>query len=103
MDLSLYLEGLDDARSRGALNGTFGGVFGAPAIAQNGGRSTVLSLYDRLVALGLIIVPLGYSHLAPDTVRPQSEEDRAAARRQGGRIATIAAQATAEPLIGRAA
>ncbi|GLS42575.1 NAD(P)H-dependent oxidoreductase [Methylobacterium brachythecii] len=102
-ELSLYLDGLDDVRLRGALNGTFGGVFGAPDAAQNSGRSTVLSLYDRLVALGLIIVPLGYSHLAPNAIRPRSDEDRAAARRQGGRIAAVAAQAIAEPLLGRAA
>jgi len=105
LDLNRYLDRLDGAHTTGALNGKFGGVFGAPDASAHGAHSTVLSLYDRLVALGLMIVPLGYTHLAPSAAdvrsappldgRSPSDDDRSVARRQGGRIAAITTRASA--------
>jgi NAD(P)H dehydrogenase (quinone) len=46
---------------QGKLNGKAGGAFGSTS-SRHGNEATLLSIYTMLAHLGLIIVPLGYSH-----------------------------------------
>jgi NAD(P)H dehydrogenase (quinone) len=46
------------------LNGKLGSVFGGSATPHGGNESTLLSLYNPMAHLGLIIVPTGYADAA---------------------------------------
>ncbi|MBX5041196.1 NAD(P)H:quinone oxidoreductase [Rhizobium lentis] len=103
-ELKAYIDGLGGVWFQGKLNGKLGSVFGSTSSKHGGNESTLLSLYNVLAHLGLIIVPLGYSHPAlfkagtpygatfisqGDTQKP-GEDDLAVARYQGERVALIA-------------
>lgn len=105
-ELKAYIDGLGGVWFQGKLNGKLGSVFGSTSSKHGGNESTLLSLYNVLAHLGLIIVPLGYSHPAlskagtpygatfvsqKDTQKP-GEDDLAVARYQGERVATIASR-----------
>ncbi len=109
-ELKTYIDGLGGVWFQGKLNGKLGGVFGSTSSKHGGNESTLLSIYNVMAHLGLIIVPLGYSHPAlfkagtpygatfisqGDTQKPD-EDDLAVARYQGERIAELAAR-IAEP------
>ena len=89
---------------QGKLNGKAGGAFGATSSRHGGNESTLLSLYNTMAHLGLIIVPTGYADAAmfkagtpygaTAVVTPNAmptEDDLAAARFQGRRVAEVAA------------
>lgn len=103
-ELKAYIDSLGGVWFQGKLNGKLGSVFGSTSSKHGGNESTLLSLYNVLAHLGLIIVPLGYSHPAlfkagtpygatfisqGDTQKPD-EDDLAVARYQGERVATVA-------------
>ncbi|KXF77248.1 NAD(P)H dehydrogenase [Paramesorhizobium deserti] len=103
-ELKAYIDGLGGVWFQGRLNGKFGGVFGSTSTKHGGNESTLLSIYNVMAHLGLIIVPLGYSHPAlfkagtpygatfisqNDSQKP-GEDDLAVARYQGERIALLA-------------
>ena len=103
-ELKAYIDGLGGVWFQGRLNGKLGGVFGSTSSKHGGNESTLLSIYNVMAHLGLIIVPLGYSHPAlfkagtpygatfisqGDTLKPEAD-DLAAARYQGERIALLA-------------
>lgn len=103
-ELKAYIDGLGGIWFQGKLNGKTGGVFGATSSRHGGNETTLLSVYNSLAHLGLIIVPLGYSHASlfaagspygatfvsqKDTAKP-SAEDLAVARYQGERVASVA-------------
>ncbi|WP_157220962.1 NAD(P)H:quinone oxidoreductase [Flavisphingomonas formosensis] len=105
-ELKAYIDGLGGVWFQGKLNGKLGGVFGSTSSKHGGNESTLLSIYNVMAHLGLIIVPLGYSHPAlfkagtpygatfisqGDTQKP-GEDDLAVARYQGERIAQLAAR-----------
>jgi len=109
-ELKAYIDGLGGVWFQGKLNGKLGGVFGSTSSKHGGNESTLLSIYNVMAHLGLIIVPLGYSHPAlfkagtpygatfisqGDTQKPGGD-DLAVARYQGERIAQLAAR-IAEP------
>jgi NAD(P)H dehydrogenase (quinone) len=108
-ELKAYIDGLGGVWFQGKLNGKLGGVFGSTSSKHGGNESTLLSLYTVLAHLGLIIVPLGYSHpalfkagtpygatfvTAGDSQKP-GEDDLEVARYQGERIAAVAAKTAA--------
>lgn len=110
-ELKAYLDGLGGAWFEGKLNGKIGSVFGVTSSNHGGNESTLLSMYNVLAHLGLIIVPLGYSDnslfkagtpygatfvskggsLKPDT------DALAVAHYQGVRVASTAARLAAAP------
>ena len=67
-ELKAYIDGLGGVWFQGKLNGKLGSVFGSTSSKHGGNKSTLLSLYNVLAHLGLIIVPLGYA--TPQCSRP---------------------------------
>jgi NAD(P)H dehydrogenase (quinone) len=60
-ELKAYIDGLGGLWFQGKLNGKVGAVFTSTSSVHGGNESTLLSLYNPMAHLGLIIVPLGYS------------------------------------------
>ena len=107
-ELRAFIDGLGGLWFQGKLNGKAGGAFGASGTKHGGNESTLLTLYNTMAHLGLIIVPTGYAdgamfqggtpYGATAVVPPQgapAEADLAAARFQGKRLAEVAAALTA--------
>jgi NAD(P)H dehydrogenase (quinone) len=103
-ELKAYIDGLGGLWFQGKLNGKVGSVFGSTSSMHGGNESTLLSLYNPMAHLGLIIVPLGYAdpilfhagtpygatHVSlQDTIAPSAKELEVA-RFQGRRVATVA-------------
>lgn len=103
-ELRAYIDSLGGAWFQGKLNGKAGGAFGASSAKHGGNESTLLTLYNTMAHLGLIIVPTGYADgamfkagtpygataIVPPKAAP-TEDDLAAARFQGRRLAEVAA------------
>ncbi|MBZ7924813.1 NAD(P)H:quinone oxidoreductase [Ensifer adhaerens] len=107
-ELKAYIDGLGGLWFAGKLNGKVGSVFGSTSSTHGGNESTLLSLYNPMAHLGLIIVPLGYADKAlfeagtpygathvsiHDTVSPNAKELEVA-RFQGRRVASVAQRLT---------
>jgi NAD(P)H dehydrogenase (quinone) len=103
-ELRAYIDGLGGAWFQGKLNGKAGAAFSASSSRHGGNESTLLTLYNTMAHLGLIIVPTGYAdpamfkggtpYGATAVVPPNgtpTEDDRAAAYYQGRRVAEVAA------------
>jgi NAD(P)H dehydrogenase (quinone) len=104
-ELKAYIDGLGGLWFQGKLVGKAGSVFGTTAGAHGGAESTLLSLYNPMAHLGLIIVPLGYgdpimfkagtpygAHAAVDGtyVTAVGADELEVARYQGRRLAFVA-------------
>jgi len=63
-ELKAYIDGLGGLWAKGALNGKVGSAFAGSATPHGGNESTVISLYNPMAHLGLIIVPTGYADAA---------------------------------------
>jgi NAD(P)H dehydrogenase (quinone) len=63
-ELKAYIDSLGGLWAKGVLNGKLGSVFGGSATPHGGNESTLLSLYNPMAHLGLIIVPTGYADAA---------------------------------------
>ena len=63
-ELKAYIDSLGGLWAKGALNGKLGSAFGGSATAHGGNESTILSLYNPMAHLGLIIVPTGFADAA---------------------------------------
>ena len=88
----------------GQAVGKVGSVFTSTSTLHGGNESTILSLYNPLAHLGLIIVPLGYgepimfragtpygaSSVSGQTNEPPTADDLEVARYQGRRVAQVA-------------
>jgi len=112
-ELKSYIDGLGGLWSQGKLNGKVGSVFGSSSTPHGGNESTLISLYNPMAHLGLIVVPLGYSDAAlfkagtpygasavsgSNGSKPTAD-DLEVARYQGKRVAAVAsALATATPV-----
>ena len=105
-ELKAYIDGLGGLWFQGKLLGKAGGAFCATASPHGGAESTLLSLYNPMAHLGLIIVPLGYgdpimfragtpygAHAAVDGqhITKVGDDDLAVARHQGSRLTQVAA------------
>jgi len=63
-ELKAYIDSLGGLWATGALNGKLGSAFGGSATPHGGNESTIISLYNPMAHLGLIIVPIGYADAA---------------------------------------
>ena len=104
-ELKAYIDSLGGLWFQGKLNGKVGSVFCSTSTVHGGNESTLLSLYNPMAHLGLIIVPLGYTDplvfragtpcgatatTGANAVNPPTEDDLNIARSQGRRLATVA-------------
>jgi len=103
-ELKAYIDSLGGLWFQGKLNGKVGSVFGSSSTVHGGNESTLISLYNPLAHLGLIIVPLGYADPALfkagspygatsvsfNQAAPPTADDLEVARFQGKRVATVA-------------
>lgn len=104
-ELKAYIDGLGGLWFQGKLNGKVGSAFTSTSTPHGGNESTIISLYNPMAHLGLIIVPLGYADAAmfksgtpygasavvngKDITAPNADE-REVARFQGRRVAQVA-------------
>src|ERR687893_196909 len=103
-ELKAYIDGLGGLWAQGKLNGKAGSVFGSTSTPHGGNESTLISMYNPMAHLGLIIVPLGYadpvlfragtpygaSSVSGQNNTPPSADDLEVARFQGRRVAQVA-------------
>lgn len=104
-ELKAYIDSLGGVWFQGKFNGKAGSAFCATMGTHGGAESTVLSLYNVMAHLGLIIVPTGYAdpimfkagtpygaHAAVDGqhVTAPLADDLEVARYQGRRVAQVA-------------
>ena len=103
-ELKAYIDSLGGLWQSGALVGKAGSVFTSTSSLHGGNESTLLSMYNPLAHLGLIIVPLGYSDptlfkagtpygassVSGMDNAPPTADDLEVARFQGRRVTKIA-------------
>ncbi|WP_026605990.1 NAD(P)H:quinone oxidoreductase [Methylocapsa acidiphila] len=103
-ELKAYIDGLGGLWAQGKLNGKAGAAFCSTSTVHGGNESTLLSMYNPMAHLGLIIVPTGYadsslyaagtpygaSAVSYNKATPPTENDLAVARFQGRRVAAVA-------------
>ncbi len=104
-ELKAYIDSLGGLWFQGKLNGKIGSAFTSTSSPHGGNESTLLSLYNPMAHLGLIIVPLGYgdpvmfragtpygaSSVSGQQSTPPTDDDLEVARYQGRRVAQVAA------------
>ena len=104
-ELKAYIDSLGGAWSKGKLNDKVGSAFTSTSSPHGGNESTIISLYNPMAHLGLIIVPVGYgepttfeagtpygaSSVSENRSKPPTEDDLTVARYQGQRVAKVAA------------
>ena len=104
-ELKAYIDSLGGLWFQGKLNGKVGAGFTSTSSLHGGNESTIISLYNPMAHLGLIIVPLGYadpvlfkagtpygaSTVSGQDHAPPTADDLEVARFQGRRVAQIAA------------
>lgn len=103
-ELKAYIDSLGGLWRQGKLNGKVGSAFTSTASSHGGNESTIISLYNPMAHLGLILVPLGYgdpvlfktgtpygaSSVSANGQNPPTEDDLEVARFQGKRVAQVA-------------
>jgi NAD(P)H dehydrogenase (quinone) len=103
-ELKSFIDGLGGLWFQGKLNGKVGSAFGSSSTPHGGNESTLISLYNPMAHLGLIIVPLGYadpamfkagtpygaSAVSGNPPAPPTADDLEVARFQGKRVTTVA-------------
>lgn len=102
-ELKAYVDSLGGLWFQGKLNGKAGSAFTSTSSPHGGNESTLITMYNFMAHLGLIIVPLGYgdpsmfqagtpygaSAVSGQTAAPPTENDLAVARYQGRRVAFV--------------
>ena len=104
-ELKAYVDSLGGLWFQGKLNGKAGGAFCSTSSAHGGNESTIITMYNFMAHLGLIIVPLGYadpamfkgagtpygaSAVAGQESHPPTADELEVARFQGRRLAMVA-------------
>jgi NAD(P)H dehydrogenase (quinone) len=102
-ELKAYIDSLGGLWFQGKLNGKVGSAFVSTQGAHGGNESTILSLYNPMAHLGLVIVPTGYADpsvfkagtpygaSAVSGASPMPTEDELeVARYQGRRVSQVA-------------
>ncbi len=103
-ELKAYIDSLGGLWAQGKLNGKAGSVFVSTSTMHGGNESTLISLYNPMAHLGLVIVPTGYAHpslfgagtpygtssVSGQTSEPPTAGDLEVARFQGSRVAKVA-------------
>ncbi len=104
-ELKAYIDGLGGLWFQGKLVGKAGSAFTSTSGPHGGNESTIISLYNPMAHLGLIIVPLGYadpvlfragtpygaSTVSGQDNSPPTADDLEVARFQGRRVTEVAA------------
>ena len=104
-ELKAYIDGLGGLWFQGKLVGKAGSAFTSTSGPHGGNESTIISLYNPMAHLGLIIVPLGYadpvlfragtpygaSAVSGQDRSPPTADDLEVARFQGRRVTEVAA------------
>jgi NAD(P)H dehydrogenase (quinone) len=104
-ELKAFIDSLGGLWFQGKLNGKVGSAFCSTSTTHGGNESTVISLYNPMCHLGLILVPLGYadpvmfqagtpygaSSVSGQTSTPPTDLDLTVARYQGRRVTEVAA------------
>ena len=104
-ELKAYIDSLGGLWFQGKLNGKVGSAFTSTSSPHGGNESTLISLYNPMAHLGMIIVPLGYadpamfkagtpygaSSVSGQQNTPPTADDLEVARYQGRRTAQVAA------------
>src|SRR5580704_2071229 len=60
-ELKAYIDGLGGLWASGALNGKAGAAFAGSVTPHGGNESTIISMFNPMAHLGLIIVPTGFA------------------------------------------
>jgi NAD(P)H dehydrogenase (quinone) len=103
-ELKAYVDSLGQLWFKGKLVGKAGSGFTSTSTPHGGNESTIISMYNFMAHLGLIIVPLGYadptvftagtpygaSSVSGQNNAPPTEQELAVARFQGRRLAQVA-------------
>ncbi|KAB7646253.1 NAD(P)H:quinone oxidoreductase [Polymorphobacter fuscus] len=103
-ELKAYIDSLGGLWFQGKLNGKVGSAFTSSSTVHGGNEATILSLFNPMAHLGLVIVPTGYadpalfragtpygaSSVSWNEATPPTADDLEVARFQGGRVASIA-------------
>lgn len=103
-ELKAYVDSLGGLWFQGKLNGKAGGVFTSTSTTHGGNESTLLTAYNFMAHLGLVIVPLGYadpivfragtpygaSTVSGQNSAPPTADDFEVARFQGTRVVHVA-------------
>ncbi|WP_206603134.1 NAD(P)H:quinone oxidoreductase [Leptolyngbya ohadii] len=103
-ELKAYIDSLGGLWFQGKLVGKVGSAFTSTSSVHGGNESTVISMYNPMAHLGLIIVPLGYadpslfkagtpygaSTVSGQENNPPTPDDIEVARFQGKRVAQVA-------------
>jgi NAD(P)H dehydrogenase (quinone) len=104
-ELKAYIDSLGGLWFKGRLNGKAGSVFTSSSTPHGGNESTLISMYQPLAHLGMIIVPLGYtdatlfkagtpygaSSVSGQSAVPPTPDDLEVARFQGRRVCAVSA------------
>lgn len=104
-ELKAYIDSLGGLWFQGKLVGKVGSAFASTSTVHGGNEGTVLSFYNPMAHLGLIIVPLGYadpvlfragtpygaSTVSGQDNRPPTPDEVEVARFQGRRVTDVAA------------
>jgi NAD(P)H dehydrogenase (quinone) len=104
-ELKAYVDSLGGLWAQGKLVGKAGSTFTSTSTVHGGNESTLLTVYNFMAHLGLIIVPLGYadpvlfaagtpygaSSVSGQDNQPPTENDLTVARFQGKRLTEVAA------------
>lgn len=106
-ELKAYIDSLGGVWAQGKLVGKVGSAFAGSSQQHGGNESTVISLYNPMAHLGLIIVPTGYgdgvmfagagspygaSVVSGNPPAGPSEAELAVGRFQGKRVAQVASK-----------
>jgi NAD(P)H dehydrogenase (quinone) len=103
-ELKAFIDSLGGLWLQGKLNGKTGSAFTSSSTMHGGNESTLISLYNPMAHLGLVLVPLGYAHPAlfkagtpygASSVSglngaPPTADDLEVAKFQGQRVAHVA-------------
>lgn len=103
-ELKAYIDSLGGLWFQGKLNNKAGSAFTSTSTPHGGNESTIISMYNPLVHLGMIIVPLGYadpamfkagtpygaSSVSGQNNAPPTADELEVARYQGRRVTEVA-------------
>ncbi len=103
-ELKAFVDSLGGLWFQGKLVGKAGSAFTSTSTTHGGNESTILTMYNFMAHLGLIIVPLGYgdpamfaagtpygaSTVSGQASAPPTAQDVAVAEYQGRRVASVA-------------
>lgn len=103
-ELKAFIDSLGGLWFRGRLVGKAGSAFTSTSTPHGGNESTLISVYNPMAHLGMIIVPLGYadpvlfragtpygsSTVSGQNNAPPTADDLEVARFQGRRVAEVA-------------